>query len=83
MELASLIQGANIESLIGSAHDLSDGGLFVRTDKPLPVGREVVVDLLPPGWSSPLRLTGTVTNATYSADAGGHSGQPGDRAFRA
>jgi phosphoribosylformylglycinamidine synthase len=27
MELASLIQGANIESLIGSAHDLSDGGL--------------------------------------------------------
>ena len=27
MELASLIRGASLESLIGSAHDLSDGGL--------------------------------------------------------
>lgn len=41
--------------------DLSEGGLFVRTDKPLPVGRELVIDLLPPGWSAPLRLSGSVT----------------------
>jgi Tfp pilus assembly protein PilZ len=40
--------------------DLSEGGVFVRTDKPLPIGREVVVDLLPPGWVAPLRLRGAV-----------------------
>ncbi|MBX7101255.1 MAG: PilZ domain-containing protein, partial [Myxococcaceae bacterium] len=41
--------------------DLSEGGLFVKTDAPLPVGREIVIDLLPPTWTEPLRLKGVVT----------------------
>lgn len=40
--------------------DLSEGGLFIKTSKPLPIGREAVIDLLPPGFTSPLRLTATV-----------------------
>lgn len=48
----------------GYLKDLSEGGLFVRADKPLPVGREVIVDLLPPGWSTPLRLSGSVVRVS-------------------
>jgi uncharacterized protein (TIGR02266 family) len=40
--------------------DLSEGGLFIKTDRPLPLGREVVIDLLPPGFTVPLRLAATV-----------------------
>ena len=50
--------------------DLSEGGLFVKTDKPLPPGRTVTVDLLPPGWTDPLRLTGTVVRNGGEGTAG-------------
>lgn len=42
--------------------DLSEGGLFIKTDKPLPIGREVVIDLLPPGFTVPLRLAAIVVH---------------------
>lgn len=51
--------------------DLSEGGLFVRADKPLPVGRPVVIDLLPPGWATPLRLSGTVSRSLTEGPAPG------------
>ena len=51
--------------------DLSEGGLFVRSDKPLPVGAEVVIDLLPPGWSEPLRLCGQVLRCEGAPGAAG------------
>ncbi len=43
--------------------DLSEGGLFVKTDKAMPQGSELVIDLLPPGWTEALRLRGVVVRA--------------------
>jgi type IV pilus assembly protein PilZ len=40
--------------------DLSEGGVFIRTDKPLALERVVDVDLLAPGRSEPLRLRGRI-----------------------
>lgn len=50
--------------------DLSEGGLFIRAEKPLPVGRRIVVDLLPPGWAAPLRLNGVVARVQETPVAG-------------
>src|SRR5262252_6010091 len=36
--------------------DLSAGGLFIRTEKILPVGTEVDIELVPPGLDRPLTL---------------------------
>jgi uncharacterized protein (TIGR02266 family) len=43
--------------------DLSEGGLFVKTEKAMPSGAELVIDLLPPGWTDTLRLRGIVVRA--------------------
>jgi uncharacterized protein (TIGR02266 family) len=40
--------------------DLSEGGVFIRTDKPLALERIVDVDLLAPGRVEPLRLRGRI-----------------------
>ncbi|MHB8874384.1 MAG: PilZ domain-containing protein [Myxococcaceae bacterium] len=56
-----LVRIATAEAL--RAHylkDLSEGGLFLRVEKPLPLGSEVLLELIPPGWDSALPLTGTV-----------------------
>src|SRR5258706_1490654 len=41
--------------------DLSEGGVFIRTDKPLALERIVDVDLLAPGRVEPIRLRGRIT----------------------
>ncbi len=41
--------------------DLSEGGVFIRTDKPLQLERIVDVDLLAPGRVEPIRLRGRIT----------------------
>lgn len=41
--------------------DLSEGGVFIRTDKPLQLERIVDVDLLAPGKVEPIRLRGRIT----------------------
>src|SRR5436190_1871271 len=41
--------------------DLSEGGVFIRTDKPLQLERVVDVDLLAPGRVDPIRLRGRIT----------------------
>ncbi len=50
--------------------DLSEGGLFIKTDKPLPLGREVTIDLLPPGFTLPLRLGAVVVRQGGAAGPG-------------
>lgn len=50
--------------------DISEGGLFIRVEKPLPVGRSLFVDLLAPGWAAPLRLQCIVTRVQEGAGAG-------------
>ena len=45
------------------------GGCFVKTDSPLPVGREVVIEVRAPGLIEPLRLDGVVV-ASSAVGAG-------------
>ncbi|MFZ5469875.1 MAG: PilZ domain-containing protein [Myxococcota bacterium] len=49
--------------------DLSQGGLYVRTDKPLPEGEEVALELIPPGWEQALVLTGRVVRSGVETDS--------------
>ena len=46
------------------ATNISHGGLFINTRKPLPVGTEVKVLLQLPGTSFPYHLAGRVTRVT-------------------
>lgn len=56
--------------------DLSEGGVFIKTDKPLAVGRELEIDLLPPGKTEPIRLRGTVVR-TLTDEAAKKAGNVG------
>lgn len=49
--------------------NISRGGTFIATDKPLPVGTEFVFALGVPTWSEPLRLRGKVIWVTEAKDA--------------
>ena len=40
--------------------DLSEGGLFLKADRLLPLGTELAIELWPPGWSEPLALEAKV-----------------------
>ncbi len=40
--------------------DLSEGGLFLKADRVLPIGSELTVELWPPGWTDSLALTARV-----------------------
>ena len=40
--------------------DLSEGGLFIKTERALAIGQKVLVDLLPPGFTVPIRLPAAV-----------------------
>ncbi len=60
--------------------NISRGGTFIGTDKPLPVGTEFVFALGVPTWPEPLRLRGKVIWVTDAER--GHEGEPrrdGDR----
>ncbi len=49
--------------------DLSKGGLFIKTDRPLPLDRLVDVDLLPPGRATPIRVRCKVVRVKNDAEA--------------
>ena len=50
--------------------DLSEGGLFIKTDRPIPLGQKILVDLFPPGFTLPLRLPATVVRHATAPTAG-------------
>ena len=54
------------------ATDISQGGMFINTRKPLPVGTEVKILLQLPTVEAPLGLSGRVTRVS------GHGGGAGD-----
>jgi uncharacterized protein (TIGR02266 family) len=62
--------------------DLSEGGLFIRAEKVMPVGRELMVDLLPPGWQAPIRLSGTVVRVESSPQGMGLKFEDNDEPTR-
>lgn len=49
--------------------NISKGGTFIRTDKPLDVGTEFVFELRMPRVAQPLRITGKVQWVLTQADA--------------
>jgi type IV pilus assembly protein PilZ len=49
--------------------NISRGGTFIATDKPLPVGTEFVFALGVPTWKEPLRLRGKVIWVTGANEA--------------
>lgn len=49
--------------------NISKGGTFIRTDKPLPIGTEFVFSLLVPGFAEPLALIGKVVWCVADKDA--------------
>jgi len=52
--------------------NLKRGGCFVKTPKPLRVGREVRLELKAPGLEEPLGIPGVVTWSSIEASGGGH-----------
>ena len=52
--------------------NLKRGGCFVKTPKPLRVGREVRLELKAPGLEEPLGIPGIVTWSSIEASGGGH-----------
>lgn len=57
--------------------NISAGGVFVRTETPLPIGMPVRVDLAKPGFASTLQLTGRVVSAVTSRDSQRLDSPPG------
>ena len=49
--------------------NISRGGTFIGTEKPLPVGTEFVFALGVPAWNEPLRLRGKVIWVTMPEEA--------------
>jgi type IV pilus assembly protein PilZ len=52
-------------------HDISKGGTFIRTDKPLPLGTRFLFRLTVPARAEPFELTGEVIHAEASGDGAG------------
>lgn len=59
--------------------NISKGGTFIKTDKPLPVGTEFVFKLFVPKLEEPLRIRGCVEWTVSEQDiaSGAHSGDTG------
>ena len=56
-------------TLNAALRDVSEGGLFVETSSPPQVGETARVELFPPGWPSPLLLSGVVVRAELTGYA--------------
>lgn len=78
VELPRILVKVTSEERMRNAYlrDLSEGGVFIRTEKPLSVDKKVLVQLLPPGKTETLELPGVVVrvvgeeHATLEAPAG-------------
>lgn len=59
--------------------NISKGGTFIKTDKPLPIGTEFIFKLFVPNLEEPLRIHGAVewTVSQEDLDSGAASGDTG------
>ncbi|MHB8877201.1 MAG: PilZ domain-containing protein, partial [Myxococcaceae bacterium] len=72
-----LVRVPAIDQLRGQyVKDLSTGGLFIKTDNPVPAGAEVSIELLALGSDTPLKLRGKVTRVDAD-DAAKEAGTAG------
>jgi hypothetical protein len=49
--------------------DISEGGIFIKAERPRSVGTELALELWPPGWKEPLILTAKVIRTVDAAQA--------------
>ncbi len=63
--------------IAGHVEDLSLGGIFLRTDRRLPIATPVTVNLVRPGMKRALRVPGLVANSRTMAEAQSSEGPPG------
>jgi uncharacterized protein (TIGR02266 family) len=54
--------------------DLSEGGLFLKADRLLPLGTELAIELWPPGWTESLALEAKVVRIVEVGGAGAPAG---------
>ncbi len=60
----------NVDSLFSEfARNINDGGLFVETETPQPIGTKVELEFKLPGADQPIKVVGNVVR-TVSADQG-------------
>jgi Tfp pilus assembly protein PilZ len=57
--------------------NISAGGVFIRTEVPMPLGMPVRVDLTKPGFASTLQLTGRVVSVVTARDSQRLDSPPG------
>lgn len=68
-----------VENMSSSAviENISLGGLFIRTPRPLPIHTVLAIALVKPGLKRALRLSGRVVSTVDPVEAGRHSSAPG------
>ncbi len=54
----------------GGLSEISVGGALLRADQPLPLGTEVILEVMPPGAVSPIAISGKVTYHGPNASTG-------------
>jgi Tfp pilus assembly protein PilZ len=62
--------GAAIESQDGELSEVSAGGAMLCTTTPLPLGEEVLLEIVPPGAAAPMTLSSKVSYHTPSGGTG-------------
>jgi Tfp pilus assembly protein PilZ len=55
---------------MGGLSEISVGGALLRTDEPLPLGTDVILEVVPPGAVSPIAISGKVTYHTPNGSTG-------------
>ena len=69
---------ASIDADDCNIENISIGGLFIRTTKPMPIGMPVRVDLTKPGFASSLQVSGRVVSVVTEADSERLDSPPGN-----
>lgn len=62
--------GAGIDLLEGQLTEISAGGAMLKTVTPIPLGEEVILELVPPGAAAPMTLACRVSYHTPSGGTG-------------
>ncbi len=59
----------NVDSLFSEfARNINDGGIFVETETPQPVGTDVELEFKLPGADQPIKVVGNVVRSVSAAD---------------
>ncbi len=68
----------NVDSLFSEfARNINDGGIFVETETPQPVGTDVELEFKLPGADQPIKVVGNVVRSVSAADQTDSNATPG------